>query len=263
MVKRTNQTFVYTHLMRWEPLEIDGGEGPAWIKTLAKDEETGARTVLLRFGQGYRQKETVSKASADIYVLEGEMQSGDRNYGQDTYHYRPPGTKIGPISCVSGITRLMFTGGPGDKCSPEELFIPDVKEVPWAEDYVDSALSKSDMKVLRQDKESNVTLLIHGHWQVGGRALPGQGHIHDQWEESYIIIGENEDYLGDIDGHIYWVPGTYLCRQPNTSMHGDTLKHSIPFYTITRRFYYEDMVKFLQTNPHLTVSDIPPITFTE
>ena len=43
MDKRTNQTFLYTHLMRWEPLEIDGGLGPAWIKTLAKDEETEAQ----------------------------------------------------------------------------------------------------------------------------------------------------------------------------------------------------------------------------
>ena len=263
MVKRTNHTYVYSHLMRWEPLEIDGGEGPAWIKTLAKDEETGARTVLLKFGQGYRQKETVSKVYADIYVLEGEMRSGDRIYGQDTYHYRPPGTKIGPISCVSGITRLMFTGGPGDKFSPQELFIPDVKELPWADDYGDIRLSKSNIKVLRKDKESDVSLMIHGHWEVGGRGLVGQGHIHDHVEEVYVIMGENEDYLGDIDGHIYWVAGTYLCREPNTSMHGNTLRHTVPMMTCVRRPFVEDLVTFHQPTPHNIVADIPSITFAE
>ena len=263
MVKMTNKTFVYSHLMRWEPLELEGGEGPCWIKTLAKDEDTGAKTVLLRFGPGYRQKEAVSKVSADIYTLEGEMKSGDRTYGPDTYHYRPPGTKIGPVTSISGITRILFTGGPSDKYSPEELFVPDVKELPWTTDYVDLTYTTSMIKVLRKDKESDVSLLIHGHWQVGGRTHTGEGHIHNHVEEAYILMGENEDYLEDIDGHIYWVPGAYLCRQPMTSQHGDTLKHVIPFHTLVRRCYVEDMVKFHQPNPHNIESPIPPLSFKE
>ena len=263
MVKMTNHTFVYAHLMRWEPLQLEGGEGPCWIKTLAKDEETGAKTVLLRFGPGYRQKETVSTVYADMYVLEGEMQSGERFYGKDAYHYRPPGSRIGPISCVEGITRLMFTGGPKDKFSTQELFVPDIKELPWQKDYVNLDHSTSMIKVLRQDKESDVSVLIHGHWQVGGRVLPGQGHIHDHVEEAYVIMGENEDFLEDIDGHIYWVPGTYLCRQPGTSMHGDTLKHSVPFHTFIRRCFVDQMVEFHQPNPLNIVSDVPPISFSE
>src|SRR5437870_1826801 len=108
MTRKTNHTFLYTHLMRWEPLILKGGEGNAWIKTLAKDEKTGARTMLIKFDPGYVQKKTVAEWPADIYVLEGEMQCGNRKYEQGTFHYRPAGAAFGPIDSPGGITRLIF-----------------------------------------------------------------------------------------------------------------------------------------------------------
>lgn len=71
MVKSTSHTLLYTSLLRWEPLVVEGSEGLAWIKTLAKDEETGARTALVKFDPGYKQAKSIGQGAADIYELEG------------------------------------------------------------------------------------------------------------------------------------------------------------------------------------------------
>src|SRR5258708_3340972 len=98
LTRRTNHTFLYTHLMRWEPLIEPGGQGNAWIKTLSKDTETGARTLLIKFDPGYKQMESATEWPADIYVLEGAMRCGEHTYQPSTFHYRPAGTRFGPIA---------------------------------------------------------------------------------------------------------------------------------------------------------------------
>lgn len=263
MAKATNQSFTYAHLMRWEPVGIEGGEGPAWIKTLSKDPVTNARTVLVRFGQGYRQKKAATEAYADIYVLEGEMTCGETLYSKDTYHYRPENADCGPIFSRTGITRLMIISGRGERCATEEVFVQDVKELPWEKDFLDPKLSISRMKLLRKDKRTDVSVMIQSTFMVGSRALVGRGHVHNHPEEAYVLEGENEDYLEDIDGHIRWIPGAYVCRQPDTGLHGDKLTTVVPLTLFIKRVYVEDYTVF-HHRPDLNVErDIPRVTFVE
>lgn len=246
MTRKTNQTFLYTHLMRWEPLAVQGAEGRAWIKTLSKDEQTGARTALIKYDPGFKQKRTTSQFSADIYVLDGQMETGEHTYQKGTYHYRPGGTQFGPVESPNGSTRLVFAD-PKAKSSRKEVFIQDVNKMPWGPSYsnIDPTGYKAGTRLLREDPEQKLTVLIHAFF-IADRSLPNEGHRHDHMEEAFTIEGEMEDYLGDVDGHVAWVPGTYICRVPNASLHGDTIKHKIPMVNIVRRGWVGDTVTFHQ-----------------
>ena len=129
MAKRTNNIVLYTTLINWEPLEVERSQGYAWVKTLAKDDQTGARTLLVKYDPGFTAEATVSTWPMDIFTLEGEMRCGERTYAKDTYHYRPAGTPIGPIESPHGITRLIFTADSQDpaKSSSEEVFVQNVQ----------------------------------------------------------------------------------------------------------------------------------------
>ncbi len=257
MTRKTNQTFLYSHLMRWEPLAIKGSQGNAWIKTLAKDASSGARTMLVRFDPGFSQKKAVAQWPADIYLLEGGMTSGNRVYEQGTYHYRPGGTAFGPIETATGITRLIFTADSKTKSSNKEIFIQNTNKMPWSPSYSDPDVRKKGVKVLREDKAEPVSILIHGHF-VPGRDLPGEKHFHDHHEEAYTLAGETEDYLADVDGHMFWVPGTYICRNIGASAHGDAMKTTVPNMQIIRRNWVGDTVNFHRSKSNIR-SKIPVV----
>ena len=265
MPRKTNSTFLYTHLMRWEPLPVKGAQGTAWIKTLSKDWETGARTLLIKYDPGFRQEKSISTWPADIYVIDGEMQFGDRTYEKGTYHYRPADAKIGPIESRKGITRLIFTSDTKTMASKKEVFVPDVNQLPWTLSYV-TAVDPSPagkgwaLRMLREDKEAGASILMHTNFTpVWG--LMGEAHQHDHQEEAFVLDGEFEDYCGDIDGHIAWIPGAYICRVPNASLHGDTV-HAGPGTLFVRRTWTGDMVKFWQSKRN-TKQKLPPMTFVE
>src|SRR6266849_3553914 len=128
MSRKTGNITLYTDRLVWEPFEVPGSTGYAWIKTLSKDEETGARTALIRYEPGFRAEAVVGAWPIDVYVLEGSLECGRRTYNANTYHYRPAGSEIGPIVTAEGITRLVFTGDSKDpaKSSPDEVFVQNV-----------------------------------------------------------------------------------------------------------------------------------------
>ncbi len=262
MAKQTNQTFLYSHLMRWEPLYQEGGEGRAWIKTLSRDTETGARSVLVKYDPGYKRAKTVSEWPVDIFVLDGGMTAGKRSYAKDTYHFRPAGTEVGPVESPYGVTRLILTADVKDKSSKDEIFVDDVKQMPWGLSYIDPTRERNGVKELRQDPNEGVAVLIHATFVAGERILPGQGHIHDHTEEAFVLEGEFEDYLDDVEGHLYWMPGLYICRVPYASAHGDVIWHKTPIVNLVRRNWTGDMTKFHESDRNVLV-DVPRLTFGE
>ena len=265
MGKRTANSILYTHLIRWEPLGVPNSEGLAWIKTLAKDNETGARTALVKFDPGYKQPEGVGQGAADIFVLEGGMTSGKLTYVPSTYHYRPEGTEFGPIESPEGITRLIFQAGPDEPSSLEEVFIDDVSQQPWQPGYVQHTWKMRDgVKVLRQDKVANLSVLIHGHFQHG-IVEPDTFSVHDHFEEAFILEGKNEAYLDEIDGHHSMEPGMYLWRARGSSGHGDVLNVQVPLQVLVRRGWVGDMEKFHEARAAESGGwqGLPQVTFRE
>ena len=266
MAKKTARSILYIEHMRWEPLDIEGSKGLAWIKTLAKDEETGARAAIVKFDPGYQQSKAVSQGAADIYVLEGEMVCGKLVYGPGTYQYRPRGTEFGPIESPKGITRLVFQAGAEEPCSSEPVFIDDVAQLPWQPGYVESYWKtiRDGSKPLREDKLANLSVLIHGIFQPGTHEQ-NKLQVHDHFEEAFILEGENEAYLDEIEGHHTLKQGLYLWREPNSSGHGDVLNLRMPCVIFIRRGWVGDMQKFHESSAGGGANwfEMPPVAFRE
>jgi hypothetical protein len=236
-VQIQTQDHLATALMAWEPLRVEGSEGKAWIKSLAMDPEDGSRTVLFKFDPGYRQAAATSDLPADIYVLEGGMKCGELVFGVDTYHYRPAGTAFGPIESPEGCTRLVFTQG-GDRKSPAEaVFVQDVKQLPWGADTLDVQAQRRGQKTLRLDEESGIWVRTGVIWEPGLRGLDGMVERHDYQEEVYTLEGALWHYLESVDGRVLTAAGTYSCRAPHESWHGDTITIDVPIRVVVRLDY--------------------------
>ncbi len=262
MSKKGVRGVAYTHLMRWEQFDVPDSDGRAWIKTLSKDEETGESTALVRFDPGFQQKKTTSKWPVDMYVLEGSMQSGSASYQKSTFEYRPPGVEFGPIESPEGVTRLVFRGDP-KRCSKEPVFLQDIRSNRWSPAYDDP---KGDGKSrgfrpLRKDAEGNFSVFMMATFQGGWRAVPDKAHIHDHIEEAYVIEGEQEDYLGEVNGHVVWVPGFYVCREPYESPHGDVVVLRTPVILMVRREWVGDETKIRDQD--WKKFDVPVVEFAE
>ncbi len=199
---------------------MKGSTGWAWIKTLAKDTETGARTALIKFDPGFTQERTTSIWPMDSYMLEGEMQCGDQILSRDSYYYRPSGVTYGPIKSRNGCTRLVFTSDDRRISSETPMFVQDVSALPWVSSYTDMPGQERKLKVLRQDKKASYSLFLHTYRVPGSGPRAHMTHVHTHSEEVFVLEGELEQYCGEIDGHIFWKPWTYTCRAPNQGQHG-------------------------------------------
>ncbi len=246
MPRRTGRSTIYTDSMRWMPLQVKGSQGGAWIKTLSKDDVTGARTALIRFDPGFKQEKSVSTWPMDMYVLEGDMQAGDQRFQKDSFAYRPGGVAYGPISTNTGVTRLIFTSDQKDRSSKKPVFIPNVNELPWQPSYMDPTDTslKRAAKLLRSDPEAGYSVYLHYIRVPGGDSRAGLAHIHKHSEETFLLYGEMDDYLDEVEGHFHWRAGTYSCRPPNESLHGDGVVTKAPVMVLLRIGWVGDLPKF-------------------
>jgi len=240
------------------PLAVNGSRGNAWIKTLAKDDDTGARTALIRYEPGFTAAATTAVWPMDQYVLEGEMQCGDRAYEKDTFHYRPAGTGVDPIRTRAGVTRLVFTADTKDpsQSSPEEVFIQNVRaDMPWDEPsqevgggHVQHTLGlperfERQYKTLRRDPYANIRIWVLTSRRTGTINAVGEMHSHPYIEETFQVEGMDSEYMAEVDGRTTWVPGTYVCRPAGECLHGDSMKLTDSSYLIVRCFWTADPAK--------------------
>ena len=220
---------------------------------------------LIKFDPGFKQGQTRTNWPADTYVLEGAMQCGERRYEKDTYHYRPTGHAYGPIASPTGITRLVFSADSKTASSKEEVFIQDVKQMPFGPSYDDKTGKKKGIKELRTDPAARISVLIHSTFVPGERTLIGEGHVHDHIEEVFALAGEFEDYVGDVDSHLYWKEGVYVCRTPHHSFHGNSTFHRTPSAVIIRRGWVGEKAStfYDSMSEHSPNVPIMPIDFVE
>jgi len=269
----TDQVSLHTDRMKWERLLVLGATGYAWIKTLAKDPENGARTVLLRYDPGFRAPARNSVWPADILVLEGEFTAGDRKYNKMTYHYRPAGSWVGPIESATGATRLVFTADSPDpdRSSPDEVFYQNLDtDLPGSplstEAETDPHAPMRWRKTLRQDPIAQVALKLARVGKVGHRVHIDELHIHPWTEEAFLIQGRNQDYSADIEGHMLWGPGTYACRPAGECLHGDSLKLDDEYLLIARNGWTNDPAIQAEWDAYdeATIAPLPgPVVFEE
>jgi hypothetical protein len=239
---------VYAHLMRWEPLTVPNSKGRAWIKTQNIDRETGARSALIKYERGFTHEGGTSEFPADIVMLKGEMTCGDRTYSEGTYHFRPKGSSTGPVEAKNDCVRLVWSeDDPNAVKAQDEVWIQDYNALEWARSYTNPGdPEKGSTKILREDKEAGVTVLISGAFKPD-MVLDGKADVHDHVEEVYTIDGTIEDYFGDVDGHVLWMEGMYVYREPFTSAHGDVLKTGLPQMIFVKRGWAGETTEFYKS----------------
>ena len=265
MARRTNRTIMYSEHLRWMPLGVKGSQGNAWIKTLSKDDETGARTALIKYEPGFQAEAGTAVWPIDMYVLDGEMTAGDRRYEKDTFHYRPAGTAIGPIHTRTGITRIVFSADTKDpaRSSPDEVFVHNVRaDLPWdppshevGGGHIQHRMDEPEArdrqyKTLRRDPLANIRIWILSARRAGGRNAIDEMHAHPAIEETFQIEGEDSEYMDEVEGRTTWVPGTYVCRPADECLHGDSMKLTDNHYLLVRCFWTDDPAKAAAWKEH-------------
>ena len=225
---------VYEENLLWMPYQAKHTEGHAWLKILAMDHDTGAAAALIKYEAGYKAPKTTSRVYSDALYIQGELVNGDKTCTNLTYQYLPPNSAIGPIEAKQETIKFIITGGKGERCSKKPVFMQNVDgPVGWKNNpyYVHQKDVLS--KTLREDKEANCTI----GWRVFPKVAltyPNQTQYHAFAEEVFCVDGENVDFDGDVEGFIKWRRGMYICRPPNMSRHGHSLKTRTPFKVIVK-----------------------------
>ena len=214
----------------WEPVVVEGTKGNAWIKSLWKDEESGARTVLVKYDAGYELDECVSGGYADLFVLEGDLVYSGHTCSAGSYIYQPKGLSYGPVKTRDGATVLIMAAGPkATRGSNKPVFIEDINSLPGVPD---AEFGKLKVRALRADETAGVRVGIS--WCHHEGPIHSDVHYHSHSEELYILEGAIEDWEQDVDGNRVFVPGTYLYRPSNASVHGAPTLRKAPYSAIVR-----------------------------
>jgi quercetin dioxygenase-like cupin family protein len=289
-MKTAHVSMTYAPVLTWEPFEVEGATGQAWMKTLARDRESGARTALVKYSAGYEQPEQTAKVFSDTIVLEGDFTRGGDSGGKGSYFYQPRDGTYGPLRSENGATMLVMTGGHDQKyASSEPIFVKDTEEGPWL-NHKERAATEGRKRstneerwrvyqVLRLDEDAAVSIGLsrwqgetasleedHRHNEEQGQYL----HTHSYIEEMFVVEGQLRLYEGDVDGHVLFNAGTLMYRPAGgvneASVHGCLALTEAP-YTMVVRYeqftpaHYEDMWTFREQDSRQSLFKSVPIEF--
>ena len=102
----------------------DAPEGELWVKVVSRDVQTGAQTLLMKLGAGFRLTEPgFATASEESYVLSGELTIGDDWLGPEFFYSRPAGYVYGPVESSGGCVLYASFDGPLERrvATPAEV----------------------------------------------------------------------------------------------------------------------------------------------
>jgi len=219
---------VYEENLLWIPYQAQHTEGHAWLKVLGMDHESGAAAALIKYEAGYKAPKAATEVYSDSLYIQGELVDGSKVCRNMTYEYRPPGNTYGPTEAKQETVKFIITGGKGEKCSKEPIFIQNVDDGDWDSHpyypYKEYVLSRT----LRQDKDANCSI-GYNVFQNVALTYPNKTMVHDVVEEAFCVEGGNMDYYGDVETWVKWRRGAYFHRPPFLGRHGHSLKTELPF----------------------------------
>ena len=89
-----------------------------------RDVQTGAQTLLMKLGVGFRLTEPgFATTSEESYVLSGEFTIGDDRLGPEFFYSRPAGYVYGPVESSGGYVLYASFDGPLERrvATPAEV----------------------------------------------------------------------------------------------------------------------------------------------
>lgn len=200
------------------------------VKTLSRDREGGAASLILRYPAGWRRTGPEHlHADEEFLVLDGALELNGRRYGDKAYAHLPAGYTRHDTASPEGATVLTFFSarpqtfaGDGAGCDEARLVEHlDAMHVPYTGNFHAEFPPGAGRKMLYEDPETG-----DQSWILG--TLPmrwaERAETHPVVEEMYLLAGEVHGNRGVMR------PGAYFWRPPGEP-HG-------PYGSLTGNLYF-------------------------
>lgn len=202
--------FVQPERLYWRPFDLPGVQ-QAEFKLLSFDEQSGARTLLVRLPAGWKQAPGYHSADLELFVVEGGVSMGGEAAGRYAYAYYPAGHSYSLATEFGATVLQMWAGKPdyvagatsregarsgdaiegwryGDAPSIGPADFPAFRDEPFRED------SPVRIKLMRHHERSGEKTWI-AVLPGGGPAMYGEGHLPPWassagWEEGFLLGGD-------------------------------------------------------------------------
>jgi hypothetical protein len=252
-VVRPHVELVYQQDLIWHADPLGSAGDQAELRRLSTDEESGADTVLARFGTGWSRPAGYHQADTEWFVLSGQVTAGEAALAAGGYLRAPAGKLTPPMTAAAGTRALVFSdGGPaafvasdgdwndfvrrgrGDISGlPGELTIAstaglDWEQTPWEEAGEGPA---SRVKVLyRQRPLAPATAAepVTALWEAPPGWADARFHHRGVFAEAYGLSGAIEYSHGRLS------EGAYLYRPPRLQTSGARVAGGDPARLLVR-----------------------------
>lgn len=225
---RPHIEFVQSQRIPWKRDRLQDIRPDVETRLLSLDDETGALSLLARYGAGFMAPAGALGADDELLVLDGEITIGGQSYPAMSYAHLPAGYDAGAWSSAGGAVVLEFHSGapgwaPGPIAWDEARLVRhrNVYEVPYTGNFHPDFPPGAGRKMLYQDPGTRDTT-----WVLG--TLPmrwaERSEVHPTVEEMYLLAGEVHSDRGVMR------PGAYFWRPPAVP-HG-------PFGSQTGNLYF-------------------------
>jgi hypothetical protein len=220
--------FVQSQRLPWRADDLWSLRPGVEIKTLSRDETTGAASIVVRYPAGFSATGGAWSADEEFLVLEGELQIGKATYGYLSYGHWPAGYSVPSIKSPNGAVVLTFFSGHPKRLEHVVEFRRDRLvermdglRVPYTGNFHPQFPPGAGRKKLYQDPVTHDT-----SWLLGTLPLRWSeaAEVHPMVEEMYLISGEVHGNRGIMR------PGAYFWRPAGTP-HG-------PYGTLTGNLYF-------------------------
>lgn len=217
---RAHVEFLRTSELPWSPPSGAWRPAGVLVRTLSVDETTGAETAEWRIPERWEHPPGYLEADVEVFILEGELQTGPSTLREFSYAFIPSGCNPGSLASRYGCRLLWmpaasypFTIAAGHRTGTLlQRYIPaiDTYATPWTSPITPGFPPGAMRKTLRIDPETGASTWLLGtlpQWREPRR------EIHPVSEEGYQLLGE---MLGDRGR---FTPGCYFWRPPHVA-HG-------------------------------------------
>lgn len=220
--------FVQSQWLPWSTEPVVSAKPGVRCRVLSVDDETGASSLLLRYPVGWRHPGGTLAVDEELFVIEGAMQIGGRDFSDSSYAHFPAGFDGGEwLVSTETIVLTFFSGTPlratsATKYDDQRVVAHlDALSVPYTGNFHPEFPPGAARKLLYQDPVSLDTT-----WLLGTLPLrwAERSEVHPTVEEMYLLAGEVHGNRGVMR------PGAYFWR-PAAKAHG-------PYGTQTGNLYF-------------------------
>lgn len=242
--------FVQPKQLYWRPFILPSVQ-PAEFKLLSLDEQTRARTQIVRLPPGWKQVKGFHSANLEMFVLEGGMEANGKPMGRYSYAYYPAGyTHL--LRTEGGATVLQWWNGtpdfvPSANSKPGTLLAEAIEDWSYGDapsigpgqfpKFRDEPVWENSpirMKLLRHDINTGQMtwiVMVPG----GGPAMSEETSLplwssSPAWQEGFLLAGDMTQSeclsIGQVAGT--YGPGEYFFR-PAKIRHGGPSEYSTGF----------------------------------